>query len=85
VKLQSLEFDSRVLDPDQRRRLDFVLMGGNRLFTAARALGGQPFPVLFQAVLEEAHPHEFGLTAIFVILQNDGDDYFCSANNCEIE
>jgi hypothetical protein len=36
---------------------------------------------LFQAVEEAAHHDEFGLGAIFVILQNDGDNYFCSANN----
>jgi Leucine Rich repeat len=83
MKLEQF-FIAIALDPDQRRRLDFVLKGGNRLFTASQALGGQPFPVLFEAV-EEAHRHEFGLGAIFVILQSDGDDYFCSANDCEIE
>jgi Ran GTPase-activating protein (RanGAP) involved in mRNA processing and transport len=85
MKLEELQFDGNNadLDSDQRRRLDFVLRGGNRLYTAAQAIGGQPFPVLFQAV-EEAQCHdEFGLGAIFVILQNDGDDYFCSANSRE--
>jgi Leucine Rich repeat len=84
MKLEDLAIHM-TLDLDHRRRLDFVLRGGNRLYTAALAVGGQPFPVLFQAVLEEAHHHEFGLSAIFVILQNDGDDYFCSANNHEME
>jgi Leucine Rich repeat len=85
MNLQRLSRDTITLDSDQQRRLDFVLMGGNRLFTAAQALGGQPFPVLFQAMGEAHHHHEFGLSAIFVILLNDGDDYFCSANNREME
>jgi hypothetical protein len=86
MKLEELVYDESdiVFDSDQQRRLDFVLHGGNRLYTAAQAVGGQPFPVLFQAV-EEAHPHEFGLSAIFVILQNDGNDYFCVANSREME
>jgi hypothetical protein len=68
---------------DDRRRLDLIL-DRKRLCTEASALAGSAFPVLFRAV-EEAHGHEHGLSAIFVILQDDGDDYFCNANNRAIE
>jgi Leucine Rich repeat len=67
------------LNPDQRRRLD-LLLDRKRLVKAAQALAGSTFPVLFQFV-EKAHRHENGLGAIFVILQNDGDDHFCHAHN----
>jgi hypothetical protein len=40
---------------------------------------GASFTVLFRFVEEQAHGHERGLSAIFVILQNDGDDLFCTA------
>jgi Leucine Rich repeat len=70
----------RVLNPDQRLRLD-MLLDRKRLVSAATALGGAPFSVLFRFVKEQAHGHEHGLGAIFMILQNDGDDHFCTANN----
>jgi hypothetical protein len=69
--------------PDQQRRFNLILER-NRLYTAAKALAGSPFSVLFQ-FMEEAHRHENGLSAIFAILRNDGDDYFCNANNRAIE
>jgi Leucine Rich repeat len=71
--------ENGVRNPDQRRRLG-LLLDRKRLCTAATAIAGSPFSVLFRFV-EEVHRHEHGLGAIFVILQNDGDDYFCNAFN----
>jgi Ran GTPase-activating protein (RanGAP) involved in mRNA processing and transport len=68
----------RGLNPDEQRRLD-LLLDRKRLCTAAQALAGSSFSVLFQFVEEQAHCHEHGLSAILVILQNDGDDYFYTA------
>jgi hypothetical protein len=61
-----------------------LLYARKRLGTAAQALAGSSFSVLFRAV-EEAHHHEHGLSAIFVILQNDGEDYFYNTNVRTIE
>jgi Leucine Rich repeat len=70
------------LDPDHRRRLD-LLLDRKRQCTDASALAGSSFSVLFRAV-EEFHRHEHGLSAIFLILQNDGNDYFCNAITREL-
>jgi hypothetical protein len=87
TNLDSISINMRanrdILSPDQRRRLNLIL-NRKRQCTTAQALAGSTFSVLFPAV-EEAHGHEYGLSAIFVILQNDGDDYFCNANNRAIE
>jgi hypothetical protein len=45
--------------------------------TARYALGGSPFPILFQA-MEDAHGHESGLSAMLTLLQNNPDP-FCEA------
>jgi hypothetical protein len=55
------------------------------LVTEAQELAGSTFSVLFRFVEEEAHGHENGPSAILVILQNDGDDYFGNANNRAID
>jgi hypothetical protein len=72
------------VDPDQRHRLD-LLLERKRLVTAAQALAGSYFSDLFRFVEEEAHSHEHGMSAILVVLQNDGDDYFCNANNRAVD
>jgi hypothetical protein len=46
----------------------------------AYPLAGSFFSVLFRFV-GQAHRHEQGLGVIFVILQNDSYDHFCTANN----
>jgi Leucine Rich repeat len=72
-----------LLNPHQQRRLDLLLdpEQKQRLCIEAQALAGSTFPILFRFVEEQAHGHRHGLSAIFVILRNDGDDYFCNANN----
>jgi Ran GTPase-activating protein (RanGAP) involved in mRNA processing and transport len=70
--------------PDQRRRLE-LLLDRKRLCCKAATLAGAPFSVLISFVLDQAHGHEHGLSAIFLILQNDGEDHFCTANNRAIE
>jgi hypothetical protein len=57
-----------------------LLLDSKRLCTAAQALAGSPFSTLFRFVEEQAHCHEHGLSAIFVILQNDGNDHFYTAH-----
>jgi hypothetical protein len=83
TNLDSVDVDEDILSSDQQRRLD-LLLDRKRLVTKAQALGGSTFPVLFRFV-EEARCHEQGLGAIFVILQNDGEDYFYTAHNRAIE
>jgi hypothetical protein len=83
TNLDRIDVDDDTLSPGQLRRLD-LLLGRKRLCSRASALAGSTFPILFRAV-EEAHRHEHGLGAIFVILQNDGDDHFCNALNRAIE
>jgi hypothetical protein len=65
---------------DLRRRLD-LLLERKRLCNVAQAFAGLSFSLLFGFVKETAHHHEHGLSAIFVILQNDGDDHFYTAHN----
>jgi Leucine Rich repeat len=73
------EYNCRRWSSSQRQRL-YLILDRKRLCMAAQALAGSTFSVLFRAV-EKAHRHEHGLSAIFVILQNDGEDHFCNANN----
>jgi Leucine Rich repeat len=85
INLDHLAVGGRgILDPDQQRRLDLVLER-KRLCTTAQALAGSSFSVLFQFVEEHAHGHEHGLGAIFVILQNDGEDHFCTAHDRTVQ
>jgi Leucine Rich repeat len=70
---------STPLHAHQYRRLA-SLLDRKRLCTAANALAGSnSFSILFRFVEEMAHGHDHGLGAIFVILQNDGEDHFCNA------
>jgi Leucine Rich repeat len=78
-----LEVD-RILNPDQQRRLGWLLER-KRLCNAAQALAGSTFSVLFRFVEEQAHGHAHGLGAIFIILKNDGEYHFCSANNRTVQ
>jgi NLR family CARD domain-containing protein 3 len=71
--------ETPLLIPDPRDRLDLIL-DRNRMVAKAQSLAGSTFTILFRA-MEEAHHHKYGLSAIFVILQNDGDDLFCTALN----
>jgi Leucine Rich repeat len=73
-----------ILSSDQQRRLH-LLFDHRRLVSEAQALAGSTFSVLFRFVEKQAHCHEHGLSAIFVILQNDGDDYFHTALNRSVE
>jgi Leucine Rich repeat len=82
--LDRLDVDDRMLNDDQQLRLN-LLLERKRLCVAAQALAGSTFPVLFRFVEEQAHWHEHGLGAIFVILQNDGEDFFCTAHNRAME
>jgi hypothetical protein len=59
-----------ILNPDQQGRLALLLDPKQRLCTEAQALAGSTFAILFQFVEERAHGHEYGLSAIFVILRN---------------
>jgi Leucine Rich repeat len=68
------------LNPEQQLSLDLLLQR-KRLDAEAQALAGSTFSVLFRFVEEQAHPHEHGLGAIFVILRNDGKGHFCTAHN----
>jgi Ran GTPase-activating protein (RanGAP) involved in mRNA processing and transport len=83
TNLDSINVGVMTLCPDDQRRLD-LLLDRKRLCTEASALAGSAFSVLFRA-MEDAHRHEHGLSAIFLILQNDGDDYFSTAHNRAIE
>jgi hypothetical protein len=67
-----------LLHLDEPHRLD-LLLDRKRLCTAAQALAGSSFSILFQFVEEQGHRHEHGLSAILVILQNDGDGHFYTA------
>jgi hypothetical protein len=69
--------------PAVQQRLDLVL-DRKRLCNDASALAGSSFPVLFRFI-ERAHRHEHGLSAVFVILLNDGYDHFCNASNRAVE
>jgi hypothetical protein len=57
-----------------------LLLERKRLCTSATDLVGSSFSALF-CFVEEAHRDEHGFSAIFVILQTDGEDQFCNANN----
>jgi Leucine Rich repeat len=83
TNLVRLDVEIGILNPDQKRRLNLLLdpEQKQRLCIEAQALAGSTFPVLFRFMEERAHGHRHGISAIFVILQNDGDDYFCNANN----
>jgi Leucine Rich repeat len=74
----NLEFLGETLNQDQERRLT-LLLDRKRLCTEAQALAGTDFSAMFRFV-EKAHRHEHGLSAIFVMLQNDGEDRFYNAN-----
>jgi hypothetical protein len=79
TNLDDIWLGEHFLSSDQRRRLN-LLLGRKRLCTAAQTLAGSNFAVLFRFV-EKAHRHEHGLGAtVFMILQNDGDYCFCTAN-----
>jgi Leucine Rich repeat len=78
ANLDRLDVSRGVLTMDQLHCL-YLLMCRKRLCTAAQALAGSEFSDLFQFVQEEAHGHEHGLSAIYIILQNDGDDHFYKA------
>jgi hypothetical protein len=80
MNLDSLDLYRNSVFPVHRRRLH-ALLDRKRLCTAAMALSGSTFPILFRFVDEQAHGHEHGLNAIFVILQNDGEDHFSNTNN----
>jgi Leucine Rich repeat len=81
TNLQRLDTDDPYnLSRHQLRHLK-LLFARKRLVARASALAGSTFPVLFRFVEEQAHRHEQGLGAIFVILQNDGDDHFYTALN----
>jgi Leucine Rich repeat len=79
TNLDSILFNVHMRNNNQRCRLN-LLLERKRLCTEASTLGGSPFSVLFSFV-ERAHRHEHGLSAIFRILQNDGEDHFSQANN----
>jgi hypothetical protein len=70
-----------------RTNSDVLLALGTQapVYLKTQALAGSTFSTLFRFVEEQAHRHEYGLGAIFVVLQNDGDDHFCKANNRRIE
>jgi Ran GTPase-activating protein (RanGAP) involved in mRNA processing and transport len=79
TNLDRLDVTEDILSPpDQRSRLE-RLLDRKRLCTQAMALAGAPFDVLWQFVEKQAHGHEHGLSAILIILQNDGEDqHFCT-------
>jgi Leucine Rich repeat len=84
TNLDHLNVGRGFLNPDQRHRLG-LLLERKRLCNAAQTLAGSTFPVLFNFVEEQAHSHEHGLSAIFVILQNDGEDHFCTAHDRTVQ
>jgi hypothetical protein len=72
------------ISPEQQGQQD-LLLDRKRLCTAAQALGDAPFSVLFRFVEEQVHRHEPGLSAIFAMLQNDGDGHFAQPINVQCQ
>jgi hypothetical protein len=84
TNLDDISVGEHVLSPDQHRRME-LLLDRKRLCTAVQVLAGSPCSVLFRFVEEQAHRVEHALSAIPVILQNEGDIHFCTANNRALE
>jgi Ran GTPase-activating protein (RanGAP) involved in mRNA processing and transport len=81
--LDHLQINDQFLGEENRRRLD-LLLERRLLCTVAQALAGSTFSDLFQFV-EAARRHDHGLSAIFLILRNDGDDHFYAAHKEEVK